>query len=107
MPTPMPARSAGRRPDGRSDGRAVGLAPCRLNSMIATIPSYPMPAELKSKIRWGNVEFDGDISKDSPGSDLIKSLLLDDQPGPLYLLAWGGGSTIARALKSIQDQYQS
>jgi len=69
-------------------------------------PSYPTPAELKSKIRWGNVEFDGDISKDTPGSDLIKALLLDDEPGPIYLLAWGGQSTIARALKSIQDQYK-
>ena len=68
-------------------------------------PSYPTPAELKSKIRWGNVEFDGDISKDSPGSDLIKHLLLDDEPGPIYLLAWGGQSTIARALKSIEEQY--
>ena len=54
-------------------------------------PDYPTPAELKSKIRWGNVEFDGDISKDS---------------GPLFLLAWGGESTIARALKSIEEQYQ-
>jgi Protein of unknown function (DUF1593) len=70
-------------------------------------PSYPTPADLKSKIRWGNVEFDGDISKDSPGSDLIKTLLLDDEPGPIYLLAWGGQSTIARALKSIQEQYQA
>lgn len=68
-------------------------------------PSYPTPTELRSKIQWGNVEFDGDISKDSPGSDLIKSLLLDDEPGPVYLLAWGGQSTIARALKSIQEQY--
>ena len=67
---------------------------------------YPTPAELKSKIRWGNVEFDGDISKDTPGSDLIKALLLDDEPGPIYLLAWGGQSTIARALKSIQEQYE-
>jgi len=68
--------------------------------------NYPKPAELKSKIRWGNVEFDGDISKDTPGSDLIKALLLDNKPGPIYLLAWGGQSTIARALKSIQDQYK-
>jgi hypothetical protein len=67
--------------------------------------AYPTPAELKSKVRWGIVEFDGDISKDSPGSDLIKALLLDDEPGPVYLLAWGGQSTIARALKSIQDQF--
>ncbi|HJQ21229.1 MAG TPA: nucleoside hydrolase-like domain-containing protein, partial [Gemmatimonadaceae bacterium] len=68
---------------------------------------YPTPRELKSKIRIGNVEFDGDISKDSPGSALIKRLLLDSVPGPLYLLAWGGGSTIARALKSIEDRYST
>jgi len=67
---------------------------------------YPAPSELKSKIRYGNIEFDGDISKDSPGSELIKSLILDDKPGRLYITAWGGQSTIARALKSIQDQYQ-
>ena len=66
---------------------------------------YPTPAELRSKIRWGNVEFDGDISKDTPGSDLIRDLLLDDDPDPIYLLAWGGASTIARALKSIQDRF--
>jgi hypothetical protein len=68
---------------------------------------YPTPAELKSKIRWGNVAFDGDISQDTPGSDLIKALLLDDEPGPIYLLAWGGQSTIARALKSIEEQYRA
>jgi hypothetical protein len=68
--------------------------------------NYPAPDELKSKIRYGNIEFDGDFSKDSPGSDLIKSLMLDDKPGPLFITAWGGQSTIARALKSIQEQYE-
>lgn len=67
---------------------------------------YPSPATVKAKIRVGNVAFDGDISEDSPGSDLIKSLLLDGDEDPIYLLAWGGQSTIARALKSIQDQYE-
>jgi hypothetical protein len=66
---------------------------------------YPSPAELKSKIKWGNVDFDGDFSHDTDGSNLIKSLLLDNQPGPLYVTAQGGQSTIARALKSIHDQY--
>jgi len=70
-------------------------------------PDYPAPDELKSKIRYGNIEFDGDISKDSPGSDLIKSLMMDDKPGPLFITAWGGQSTIARALKSIQEQYEN
>ena len=68
-------------------------------------PNYPSPVELKSKIKWGNVTFEGDYSEDTEGSNLIKSLLLDDQPGPLYVTAQGGQSTIARALKSIHDQY--
>lgn len=67
---------------------------------------YPAPAELLSKVRYGNIDFDGDISKDSPGSDLIKSLTMDEKPGQLFLTAWGGHSTIARALKSIQQQYE-
>ncbi len=69
-------------------------------------PEYPVPSELKSKIRYGNIAFDGDFSKDSPGSELIKALILDDKPGQLYITAWGGQSTIARALKSIEEQYQ-
>jgi hypothetical protein len=68
---------------------------------------YPSPGELKSKILNGNIEFDGDISKDSPGSDLVKRKLLDNEPGPLYLLTGAGQSTIARALKSIKDQYEN
>ncbi|MEJ1239828.1 nucleoside hydrolase-like domain-containing protein [Chryseolinea sp. T2] len=68
--------------------------------------NYPTPEELKSKVRYGNIDFDGDISKDTPGSDLIRSLILDEKPGQLYITAWGGQSTIARALKSIQEQYE-
>ncbi|MEV0718265.1 DUF1593 domain-containing protein [Asanoa sp. NPDC050611] len=67
--------------------------------------SYPSPAELRSLIRIGNIEFEGEMAKDTPGSDLIKTLLLDNDKRPLYLQAWGGTSTIARALKSIEEQY--
>ncbi len=70
-------------------------------------PNYPTPEYLMSKIRFGNIEFDGVFEKDTPGSDLIKSLILDDIPGPLYITAHGGQSTIARALKSIQDEYEN
>lgn len=66
---------------------------------------YPTPEYLRSKIRYGNIEFDGDYSKDTPGSDLIKAAILDNKPGTLYITAWGGHSSIAGALKSIQDQY--
>jgi len=68
--------------------------------------SYPTPAELKSKVKWGNIEFDGDISKETEGSNWIRDLLLDDgNPAPIYLMAWGGASTIARGLKSIEERY--
>src|SRR5262249_44788895 len=35
-------------------------------------PNYPDPGKLKSKIKWGNVDFEGDYSKDTDGSNLIK-----------------------------------
>ena len=66
---------------------------------------YPTPEYLRSKVAWGNCDFDGDFSKDTPGSELIKRVLLDDEPGPVFVQAWGGCSTIARALKSIEDIY--
>ena len=69
-------------------------------------PDYPAPAYLESKIRWGNVDFEGEMDHDTPGSNLIKSLLLDNEESPVYLHAWGGQNTIARALKSIEDQYK-
>ena len=93
-------------PDERFIDDAVDIYEKVYPNLRVHDPSYPTPAELRSKIRWGNVEFDGEMEKDTPGSNLIKALLLDDQPGPLFLLAWGGQSTIARALKSIEDQYK-
>ncbi|KAJ5295762.1 hypothetical protein PENANT_c001G08478 [Penicillium antarcticum] len=68
-------------------------------------PSYPTPKELLSTVRIGNIDFEGEMDKDTAGSDLIKELLLDDDPRKLYLQAWGGTNTIARALKSIEDRY--
>ncbi|MFN8342814.1 MAG: DUF1593 domain-containing protein [Cyclobacteriaceae bacterium] len=68
-------------------------------------PDYPDPTFLRSKIRYGNIEFEGDMSKDTEGSDLIKSVILDEVPGTLFITAWGGQSSIGRALKSIEEQY--
>jgi hypothetical protein len=76
-------------------------------NLVLHDPLYPSPDLLKSKIRYGNIEFEGDFSKDTEGSDLIKSVLLDDKPGPVYVTAWGGQSTIARALKSIDENFSN
>jgi hypothetical protein len=76
-------------------------------NLIQQDPNYPTPADLWSKIAVGNVDFDSDFHADTPGSDLIKQAILDDDTRPLYLEAWGGTNTIARALKSIEDEYKN
>lgn len=70
-------------------------------------PSYPTPEYLRSVYAEGNVFFEGDYSYDSDGSNLIKKNILDDKPGPLFLQAWGGSSSIAAALRSIADEYKN
>ncbi len=67
---------------------------------------YPHPDSLMALIRVGNIDFEGEMERDTEGSDFIKALLLDDDPTPLYLQVWGGTNTIARALKSIDDTYR-
>jgi hypothetical protein len=66
---------------------------------------FPSPDELRSKIYIGNIDNVGEMAKDTPGSDRIVEVLLDDKPGPVYLQAWGGTNTIARALWKIQHQH--
>ncbi|MGW2093577.1 nucleoside hydrolase-like domain-containing protein [Promicromonospora sukumoe] len=67
---------------------------------------YPRPERVRSLVRVGNIKNIGDVSADTAGSDLIRSVLLDDKPGQVFLQAWGGPNTIARALMSIEEQYK-
>jgi len=68
--------------------------------------NYPTPEYLRSIVKWGNVEFEGDYSKDTEGSNLIKQVLLDEKPGPVFLQTWGGASSVAAALRSIEDEFK-
>ncbi len=68
--------------------------------------SYPSPEYLKSIVRVGNIDFEGDMANPTEGSDYIKDILLDDKEGPVYVQIWGGTNTLARALKSIQEEYE-
>ncbi|MEZ4852467.1 MAG: DUF1593 domain-containing protein [Bacteroidia bacterium] len=68
---------------------------------------FPTAEYLRGLIRVGNIDFEGEMEKDTPGSDFIKAKLLDDNMEPLYLQVWGGTNTIARALKSIEDEYKN
>ena len=67
---------------------------------------YPTPEYLRSVTKWGNCIFEGDYSYDTDGSRLIRDNILDDRPGPLFIQAWGGSSSIAAALRSIEEEYK-
>ena len=67
---------------------------------------FPTAGYLRSLVRIGNIDFEGEMEKDTEGSEFIKASLLDDNMEPLYLQVWGGTNTIARALKSIEDEYK-
>ena len=77
------------------------------DNLKAHNPEYPDPEYLKSVTVYGNCDFEGDYSADTDGSNLIKKNILDDKPGPLFLQAWGGSSSIAAALRSVEDDYKS
>lgn len=70
-------------------------------------PDYPTPDYLESVVKYGNVKVVGDLEEKTEGSEYIKKLILENPDGePLYIQHWGGVNTTARALKSIQEEYQ-
>jgi hypothetical protein len=69
-------------------------------------PGYPHPDSLLEVVRVGNIAFEGEMEQDTEGSELIERVLLDEEPGPVYLQIWGGTNTVARALKSIEETYK-
>lgn len=68
-------------------------------------PGYPSPDYLRGQVFVGNIAYEGDTTAPSPGSDRIVEVLLEDDPSPVWLQAWGGANTIARALKTIREQH--
>jgi hypothetical protein len=67
--------------------------------------SYPTPDYLRSQVFVGNIAYVGDLREATPGSDHIVQVLLDPDDSPVWLQAWGGSNTIARALKTIQEEH--
>ncbi len=67
---------------------------------------YPTPEYLRERTVVGNVDAEGDMDAPTPGSELIVRVLLDESDDrPVWLQAWGGTNTIARALKTIQEEH--
>ena len=68
--------------------------------------NYPTPEFLQSRTLLGNVKKEGEMEEVTPGSKRIVDALLDDSdPRPIWIQAWGGPNTIARALKTIEEQH--
>ncbi|QLQ36735.1 nucleoside hydrolase-like domain-containing protein [Micromonospora robiginosa] len=73
---------------------------------------YPDTATLRGVVRIGN-ENSGDLTRapadmatrDTPGSQLIIDRLLDNDPRPVHVSAWGGANTLAYALYKLKTQY--
>lgn len=76
-------------------------------NLIKHAEGFPKADYLNSLIRVGNIDFEGEMEKDTEGSDFIKAKLLDDNMEPIYVQIWGGTNTVARALKSIEDEYKN
>jgi hypothetical protein len=67
---------------------------------------YPTPDYLKSRAFLGNVAAEGEMDSITPGSQHIVEVLLDTTDHrPVWLQAWGGPNTIARALKTIEEEH--
>lgn len=67
--------------------------------------NYPSPEYLLSITKVGNIAFEGDVTKETEGSNYLKDLILDEDPRKLYIQSWGGANTIARSLLSIYEEY--
>lgn len=67
---------------------------------------YPTPAFLESRTLLGNVKAEGEMVEVTAGSQRIVEVLLDESDRrPVWIQAWGGTNTIARALKTIEQQH--
>ena len=67
---------------------------------------YPTPEYLQARTFLGNVKAEGEMDEITPGSQHIVNVLLDESDDrPVWIQAWGGINTIARALKTIEEEH--
>jgi hypothetical protein len=75
-------------------------------NLVKHDPRYPTPQYLRERHVLGNVDAEGEMDKVTPGSKLIVRVLLNETDDrPVWLQAWGGPNTIARALKTIEERH--
>jgi len=75
-------------------------------NLVSHDKDYPTPEYLRSVTFLGNVETEGEMDSITPGSRHIVKVLLDrSDDRPVWIQAWGGINTIARALRTIQEEH--
>lgn len=76
-------------------------------NLIKHADGYPKPDYIRSVTKIGNISNVGEMEEVTEGSEFLKELFLDDNESDLYVQTWGGTNTTARALKSIQEEYEN
>ncbi|MGA9650541.1 nucleoside hydrolase-like domain-containing protein [Pedobacter sp.] len=75
-------------------------------NLIKHDAAYPKPDYLRERTVLGNVKIEGEMDDVTAGSQLIVKVLLDQSDSrPIWMQAWGGTNTLARALKSIEKEH--
>jgi hypothetical protein len=75
-------------------------------NLVKHDPRYPTPEFLQARTLLGNVKSEGEMEEVTAGSQRIVEVLLDaSDERPVWIQAWGGTNTIARALKTIEEQH--
>lgn len=94
-------------------------------NLVIHDPDYPSPDEIRARCFVGDEDPEhlvvnsnspgrrpGDEPQvrpdkwaDTPGSDRIVEVLLEKDPRPVYIQAWGGGNTAARAFYTLKKDH--
>ncbi len=77
-----------------------------LNNLNVHANGYPTLEYLKSVSKMGQPGFGMAAvgnGKDSPGSNLIISVVDSEDPRPVWVNCWGGGNTLAQAIWKVQN----
>ncbi|YCM42511.1 nucleoside hydrolase-like domain-containing protein [Verrucomicrobiaceae bacterium 227] len=75
-------------------------------NLIKHDKAFPTVEDLAKVTFLGNVKSEGEMTEITPGSKRIVDVLLNEtDQRPIWIQAWGGTNTIARALKSIEEKH--
>ncbi len=75
-------------------------------NLIVHDPGYPSPEALREITVVGNIKLASEMTEITEGSELVKARILAEDPRPLFIEIGGGANTVARALLSIEEEYQ-